>query len=104
MIGAGIIGLSCAVRVKEVLGAACAVTIIADKFGVDTTSDIAAGSFRPANFPQVSGYAGKRIAVGKYVMPMECWFLSEGVGLNVRLQPTFFLNCMTCGTAGLQRD
>ena len=46
VIGAGIIGLSTAVNLQAALPSAH-VTIIADKFGRDTTSDGAAGSFRP---------------------------------------------------------
>lgn len=65
VIGGGVVGLSCAVRLKEVLGLAADVTLIADKFGKDTTSDVAAGGFRIESTPAVSGYKGQRTDVGK---------------------------------------
>ncbi len=46
VIGAGIIGLSTANRIQSILPE-CSVTIIADTFNVATTSDGAAGIFRP---------------------------------------------------------
>jgi glycine/D-amino acid oxidase-like deaminating enzyme len=48
VIGAGVIGLSTAVQLLEsVQSSTTSVTLIADSFDVDTTSDGAAGIFRP---------------------------------------------------------
>ena len=48
VIGAGIVGLSTAVQIQEALPSS-QVTIIAEKFDIDTTSDGAAGTFQPAS-------------------------------------------------------
>lgn len=47
VVGAGVVGLSTALELQKNFPSA-RVSIIADKFGVDTTSDVAAGIFRPA--------------------------------------------------------
>lgn len=47
VLGAGVVGLSSATRIQDVLPDR-KVTLIADKFTVDTTSDGAAGIFRPS--------------------------------------------------------
>ena len=65
IVGAGVVGLSSAVRAKEVLGKTYDVTLIADKFGKDTTSDVAAGIFLLEVCPAVSGYKGWRTTVGR---------------------------------------
>jgi len=46
VVGAGVVGLSCAVQLQKELPRA-SVTIIADRLNEDTVSDGAAGSFRP---------------------------------------------------------
>ncbi|CAD5118599.1 DgyrCDS7285 [Dimorphilus gyrociliatus] len=46
VIGAGVIGLSTALRIQQILPHA-KVTVLADKFGLETTSDGAAGIYRP---------------------------------------------------------
>lgn len=51
IIGAGVIGLNTALQLQQEFPNA-AVTILADRFTVDTTSDVAAGIFRPSSsFP-----------------------------------------------------
>lgn len=52
MVGAGIIGLSTAVCLAEALPD-CSVTLVAEKFSPDTTSDVAAGIMFAALFPDV---------------------------------------------------
>ena len=54
VVGAGVVGLSTAVRIQQ-LHAPVSVTIIADRFTTETTSHGAAGIFRPApdKFPGV---------------------------------------------------
>ncbi len=47
VIGAGVVGLSTAVKLQDTLGDRCHVTIIADKFFEETTSYGAAGIVRP---------------------------------------------------------
>ena len=47
IIGAGTVGLSQAIRIKEVLGNKTKITIIADKFFDETTSFVAAGLWEP---------------------------------------------------------
>lgn len=47
VVGAGAVGLSTAVQIQDALPSS-QVTIIAEKFDRDTTSDGAAGIFRPA--------------------------------------------------------
>lgn len=46
VIGAGVIGLSTALRIQQVKPQA-KVTVFAEKFGIETTSDGAAGIYRP---------------------------------------------------------
>ncbi|XP_030630481.1 D-aspartate oxidase [Chanos chanos] len=52
VVGAGVVGLSTAVCIAEVLPY-CSVTIIADKFSPDTTSDGAAGILFASEFPDI---------------------------------------------------
>ena len=47
VVGAGAVGLSAAVQLQEMLGNKGKVSIIAEKFGKETTSDGAAGMFNP---------------------------------------------------------
>lgn len=46
MLGAGVVGLSTALELQKSFPNA-SITIAADKFGIETTSDVAAGIFRP---------------------------------------------------------
>ncbi len=46
VLGAGAVGLSTAVRLQETIPGA-QITVVADKFGTETTSDGAAGIFCP---------------------------------------------------------
>ncbi|KAM6182000.1 D-aspartate oxidase [Erethizon dorsatum] len=59
VIGAGVIGLSTAVCISELVPQ-CSVTIIADKFTPDTTSDVAAGILIPHVYPDTPIYTQKR--------------------------------------------
>lgn len=52
VIGAGIVGLSTALELQNQYPN-CRISIFAEKFGHDTTSDVAAGIFRPG--PSFSG-------------------------------------------------
>lgn len=52
VLGAGVVGLSTALELQNKYPNA-RISIIADKFGVNTTSDVAAGIFRPG--PSFSG-------------------------------------------------
>lgn len=65
IIGAGISGLSCGVRLKQLLGSNYEITIKARDFLQETTSDVAAGGFRPYNEPTVDGYNGRRAHPGR---------------------------------------
>lgn len=47
VLGAGVVGLTTALELQKDFPDA-QVTVVADKFGKDTTSDVAAGFFRPA--------------------------------------------------------
>lgn len=48
VLGAGVVGLTTALELQETFRDA-QITIVADKFGIDTTTDVAAGIFRPSN-------------------------------------------------------
>lgn len=50
VVGAGVNGLSTAVRLQEIEPRA-SITIVAEKFSPDTTSDVAAGIWRPYSLP-----------------------------------------------------
>lgn len=50
VVGAGVVGLSTAVCIAEALPL-CSVTLLADRFSPDTTSDGAAGILFAAKFP-----------------------------------------------------
>lgn len=52
VLGAGVVGLTTALEVQKQYPNA-QVSIFADRFGVETTSDVAAGIFRPG--PSFSG-------------------------------------------------
>ena len=65
VLGAGVVGLSCALKIKQDFGADFDVMLIADKFGEETTSNVAAGIFYAEAPPLISGYTGKRASVGK---------------------------------------
>lgn len=52
VVGAGIVGLSTAVCISESVPQ-CSVTVIADKFTPDTTSDVAAGMLIPHTYPDI---------------------------------------------------
>ncbi|XP_037551348.1 D-aspartate oxidase isoform X2 [Nematolebias whitei] len=52
VVGAGVVGLSTAVCISEALPS-CSVTLVADRFSPDTTSDGAAGIVLPAEFPDI---------------------------------------------------
>ncbi|XP_041828415.1 D-aspartate oxidase [Melanotaenia boesemani] len=52
VVGAGVVGLSTAVCIAETLPF-CSVTLVADKFSPDTTSDGAAGILFAAEFPNI---------------------------------------------------
>nr|XP_057913334.1 D-aspartate oxidase [Doryrhamphus excisus]XP_057913335.1 D-aspartate oxidase [Doryrhamphus excisus] len=52
VVGAGVVGLSTAVCVAEALPV-CSVTLLADKFSPDTTSDVAAGIVLGEEYPDI---------------------------------------------------
>ncbi|KAK7142767.1 hypothetical protein R3I94_012195 [Phoxinus phoxinus] len=52
VVGAGVVGLSTAVCIAETLPH-CSVTVVAEKFSPDTTSDGAAGILLPTEFPDI---------------------------------------------------
>ncbi|XP_026157215.1 D-aspartate oxidase [Mastacembelus armatus] len=52
VVGAGVIGFSTAVCITEALPF-CSVTLLAEKFSPDTTSDVAAGILFPPKFPDI---------------------------------------------------
>ncbi|XP_051725353.1 D-aspartate oxidase [Ctenopharyngodon idella] len=52
VVGAGVVGLSTAVCIAQALPY-CSVTVIAEKFSPDTTSDGAAGILLPTEFPDI---------------------------------------------------
>lgn len=61
VLGAGVVGLQTALEIQDKYPNA-RVTIFADKFGADTTSDVAAGIFRPG-----TSFSGPNEAVTKLV-------------------------------------
>lgn len=52
VVGAGVMGLSTAVCISESVPR-CSVTVMADKFSPDTTSDVAAGMLIPHTYPDI---------------------------------------------------
>lgn len=62
VVGAGVVGLSTALELQRRLPQA-GVTIIADRFTVDTTSDVAAGLFRPS-----SSFSGPNAEITRYTI------------------------------------
>lgn len=50
VVGAGVIGLSTAVCISQLVPR-CSVTVISDKFTPDTTSNVAAGMLIPHTYP-----------------------------------------------------
>lgn len=54
VVGAGVIGLSTAVCISQVVPG-CSITVISDKFSPDTTSNVAAGILIPHTYPGERG-------------------------------------------------
>lgn len=52
VVGAGVVGLTTALELQKEFPTAN-ITIFADRFGIETTTDVAAGIFRPS--PSFSG-------------------------------------------------
>jgi len=50
IVGAGVVGLNTAIALQDEFGDAVKITIIAERFNEDTTSDGAAGLFLPASY------------------------------------------------------
>lgn len=50
VLGAGVIGLSTAVCISQMVPG-CSITVISDKFSPDTTSNVAAGILIPHTYP-----------------------------------------------------
>lgn len=73
IIGAGAAGLNTALEIQRELPNVD-ITVIADKFNEDTTSDGAAGLFYP-----VLGFKGPNLETEKYVIFCIQWFLLRGV-------------------------
>lgn len=61
VIGSGVVGLTTALELQEQFPNAN-VTIVAEKFGVETTSDVAAGIFRPG-----TNFSGPTDDITRYV-------------------------------------
>lgn len=61
VVGSGVVGLTTALELQKQFPNAN-VTIFADKFGVETTSDVAAGIFRPGN-----NFSGPTEDITRYV-------------------------------------
>lgn len=59
VVGAGVIGLSTAVCISQLVPR-CSITVIADKFTPDTTSDVAAGMLIPHTYPDTPIHVQKR--------------------------------------------
>ena len=59
IIGAGISGLSCAVRLQEVFGKDCQITIYSYKFLKKPKPYVAVGGFRPDTEPTIVSYNWK---------------------------------------------
>lgn len=64
VVGAGVIGLSTAVCIAEALPL-CAVTLLAERFSPDTTSDGAAGLLFAAEFPGMQQYLSQKYYTSK---------------------------------------
>lgn len=54
VVGAGVIGLSTAVCISQMVPG-CSITVISDKFSPDTTSNVAAGILIPHTYPGERG-------------------------------------------------
>lgn len=61
VIGSGVVGLTTALELQKQFPNAY-VTLVADKFGVETTSDVAAGIFRPG-----TNFSGPTDDITRYV-------------------------------------
>lgn len=51
VVGAGLIGLSTALRIAEVNPNCCSITLLSEQFSPNTTSDVAAGMLIPHTYP-----------------------------------------------------
>lgn len=49
IIGAGVVGLNTALRLQKVLPKSTKITLISERFSPDTTGNVAAGIFKPAD-------------------------------------------------------
>lgn len=76
VVGAGVVGLSTAVCVAEALPL-CSVTLLADRFSPDTTSDGAAGILYAAKFPGAAAICFPVLILHEKLLTMRlfcCWF------------------------------
>lgn len=69
VVGAGVIGLSTAVCIAEALPF-CSVTLVAEKFSPDTTSDGAAGILFAAAFPGKHKYLAQMSLSAPLAFPL----------------------------------
>ncbi|KAH0622216.1 hypothetical protein JD844_024326, partial [Phrynosoma platyrhinos] len=93
VVGAGIIGLSTAVCISDSISD-CSVTVIADRFTPNTTSDVAAGMLIPHTYPVNCSGIGSRKLIGdleiyptrgqvlKVHAPWVTHFIRDGDGLT----------------------
>jgi len=84
VVGAGVVGLSTAVQIQQVVPAGVKVTIIADKFTTETTSHGAAGIFRPV----LSKTPGVPLALLKLVILFLSCFKFEYINMGREIDYT----------------
>ena len=68
IVGAGVIGLSCAYHLTCKLGDRVSITVIADRFSPDTTSDKAGGFILPTNFTSLSHESDNELRVRQWTV------------------------------------
>lgn len=91
VIGAGIIGLSTAVEILQDDNIKCKVTLIADKFTPNTTSDVAAGVWTPylaGNEPKDRDREWARIT---YKFMEEAFFSPNAQALGISQSSGYYL-------------
>lgn len=91
IIGAGIMGVTCAVRLHE-LFTNPEVTIFTDKLSPDTTSDVSAGFWKPYCLDGCSDQLIKKWGKETYDRMIKEAFSKDGCQLGVQTLPAFVLN------------
>ncbi|XP_019765878.1 D-amino-acid oxidase isoform X2 [Dendroctonus ponderosae] len=94
VIGCGAVGLTSALELQNKFGSCMRVTIFADKFSPNTTSDIAAGLWEPYLLADNSEFDVFRWSSRTYRFILKLWQEGEAKAAGICLQPVVNLSAL----------